>query len=443
MKIKLHPEKTIAANRLNVPGINVNYFRDADANRKGRPLHEALKDMGVKHLRYPGGSKSDRHFFAKPPYERCEPTAFAGYEKTMSEAVPMDFDMFIDIARKAGAEPHVNVSFHTLEYTGYPLETYLEHAAAWVKYANITKGYGVKYWEVGNENWLTWIPDCRKGTPEEVGYAVSEFSRAMKAVDPSIKICASGFAAAENWWDSFLPLAMPYIDVLTTSQYLSDNLGSYDYYMNHDNISLMPQVKFAEEAIDKYGKERKEELEIVVSEFNSLDWGKIEPWNPSNNLGHSIVTFDMIGQILINPRVSYGMLWNTRYMNQKKQHENMFFALDERNELLPSGMSLKLWGRYLRDIFVEAEDEGKLIVYACKDEKGMTVFVINKMLNEENREIDINGAAPGISASYCYTGSLPDDQYPVFGVCDSSPIMTFPPFSITILEFTGSGVNII
>ena len=24
-------------------------------------------------------------------------------------------------------------------------------AAAWVKYANVTKNYGVKYWEVGNE----------------------------------------------------------------------------------------------------------------------------------------------------------------------------------------------------------------------------------------------------------------------------------------------------
>ena len=30
----------------------------------------------------------------------------------------------------------------------------LETAAAWVRYANRVKDYGVKYWEIGNESWL-------------------------------------------------------------------------------------------------------------------------------------------------------------------------------------------------------------------------------------------------------------------------------------------------
>ncbi len=28
-----------------------------------------------------------------------------------------------------------------------------EEAAGWVRYANVTKGYGIKYWEIGNENY--------------------------------------------------------------------------------------------------------------------------------------------------------------------------------------------------------------------------------------------------------------------------------------------------
>ncbi|MGE5527817.1 MAG: hypothetical protein ACM3X6_01565, partial [Patescibacteria group bacterium] len=29
----------------------------------------------------------------------------------------------------------------------------IDTAAAWVRYANVVKGYGVKYWEIGNEAW--------------------------------------------------------------------------------------------------------------------------------------------------------------------------------------------------------------------------------------------------------------------------------------------------
>ncbi|MDX2682608.1 hypothetical protein PV333_41195 [Streptomyces sp. NY05-11A] len=44
--------------------------------------------------------------------------------------------------RAAGAQPVITVNYGS----GTP-----DEAAAWVRYANITKGYGIKYWEVGNE----------------------------------------------------------------------------------------------------------------------------------------------------------------------------------------------------------------------------------------------------------------------------------------------------
>ena len=44
--------------------------------------------------------------------------------------------------QRAGAQPMVIANYGT----GTPQE-----AADWVRYANVTKGYGVKYWEIGNE----------------------------------------------------------------------------------------------------------------------------------------------------------------------------------------------------------------------------------------------------------------------------------------------------
>jgi lysophospholipase L1-like esterase len=55
-----------------------------------------------------------------------------------------------------------------------------------VKYANVEKKYGFKYWELGNENDL----GSHQLTPQEYASRTLAYTRAMKAVDPSIQIVA-------------------------------------------------------------------------------------------------------------------------------------------------------------------------------------------------------------------------------------------------------------
>jgi len=52
----------------------------------------------------------------------------------------------------AAADPIVTVNVGT----GTPQE-----AAAWVHYANVVKGYGIRYWQIGNE----WTATGRPGGP--------------------------------------------------------------------------------------------------------------------------------------------------------------------------------------------------------------------------------------------------------------------------------------
>jgi len=72
-------------------------------------------------------------------------------------------------------------------------------------------------------------------------------------------------------------------------------------------------VKFATEAIEKYAPERKDSLENVVSEFHSTDHSE-GGWDDANNLGHSIVAFDLLGQLLTSTHTTYSMLWATRWL---------------------------------------------------------------------------------------------------------------------------------
>jgi alpha-L-arabinofuranosidase len=145
-------------------GINLDYFMDDDAylNPKRRTA-DALKAMGVKYLRYPGGNKSDFYFFSKPPYEKAEPAlartgkgATGGRGKMLTNNYTefkydvLDFDEFIQMCREVGAEPVVVVAAdeYLVDYpegsTWSTKEQLLQHAVEWVRYANLKKKYNVK-----------------------------------------------------------------------------------------------------------------------------------------------------------------------------------------------------------------------------------------------------------------------------------------------------------
>ena len=81
-------------------------------------------------MRYPGGSYGDR-------YNWQDNTAPGGYV-----APGTDFDSFMGTVKAVGAQPILIANYGS----GTPQE-----AADWVQYANVTKGYGDKYWEIGNE----------------------------------------------------------------------------------------------------------------------------------------------------------------------------------------------------------------------------------------------------------------------------------------------------
>ncbi|WP_328747093.1 LPXTG cell wall anchor domain-containing protein [Streptomyces sp. NBC_00285] len=157
-------------------GLNTGVGDDRMGDAKVTSL---MKGAGVRQLRYPGGSGADD---------------FHWKTHTMGNGgwiVPnTDFDSFMATAKKVGAQPILTANYGS----GTP-----EEAADWVKYANVDKGYGVKYWEIGNEvygnghyaNGKGWETDNHADkSPKEYGKNLVAYSKAMKAVDPKVKIGA-------------------------------------------------------------------------------------------------------------------------------------------------------------------------------------------------------------------------------------------------------------
>jgi hypothetical protein len=154
-------------------------------------LPPLLSSAGVNALRYPGGSVSD-------VYNWQDNSVVPG----TSFANPSDnFDNFMKVAHSTGAQPVITVNYGS----GTAAE-----AAAWVKYANVTNNYGVKYWEVGNEVYgngaygSSWEFDNHT-TKNATTYATNtgQYIDAMKAADPGIKVGVV-LTTPGNWPDGLV-----------------------------------------------------------------------------------------------------------------------------------------------------------------------------------------------------------------------------------------------
>jgi hypothetical protein len=160
-----------------------------DTNLGTPEVADLLGSAGVRMMRYPGGSYGDIYHWQTH-------TAPGGFV-----APNTDFDTFMGGVHRAGAQAIVIANYGTGS---------AQEAAGWVHQANVVKGYGVKYWEIGNENYgnghygADWEADDHPDkSPAMYANEVVAYSTAMKAVDPGVKIGAV-LTMPANWPDGIV-----------------------------------------------------------------------------------------------------------------------------------------------------------------------------------------------------------------------------------------------
>ncbi len=128
-----------------------------------------IRQMGIGILRFPGGSTSDGYHWE------------AGINGKNGRPSHPNFDDFAQVAKGADTQAMITVNYGS----GTASE-----AAAWVKYSNITRHYGFKYWEIGNECYGGWEEDKHKIPHDPYTYAseAAKYITEMKAADPTIKV---------------------------------------------------------------------------------------------------------------------------------------------------------------------------------------------------------------------------------------------------------------
>jgi alpha-N-arabinofuranosidase len=291
------------------------------------------------------------------------------------------------------------------------LEQIIENAVSWVRYANIEKGYDVRYWEIGNETWLDYTgTDGVKGKipPDIYGADLLKIATAMKAVDPDIYIGANG--NSDIYWTEVLNKAATVIDYLSVHTYPLYGWKSYDDYLNKDSDPT-ESLKIAKKVLTSNPVTHDKNILMMMTEWAS---GTFFEWDREGaNLGRAIITFDLQGQLLQDPDCYFSQFWNT--INVYEGDNSIFNALYRDNTLTSVGKALWIWGQFLKDEMLKSTGSRMVKCFATRTEgERINIFLVNRdtLVHEIQFEV-LN--EPGIESrggKWVFTGNSLKDKNP-------------------------------
>ena len=410
-----------------------------------------LKSAGVEAMRFPGGSVADIYHWQNN-------TAVG------TTVAPGDnFDSWMGQVRATGAQPIVIANYGSGT---------AQEAASWVQYANVTKGYGVKYWEIGNEVYgngaygSSWENDTHS-TKNATTYAnnLVQYSEAMKAVDPSIQIGAvlttpgywpDGLVASgdsQDWNHTVLSIAAAHIDFVIVHYYPSSSSESSLLTQPAGIPSITATLR---SLISQYGGSRASSIGVAVTETNdnshhqsqaaaiyaaadyatwlqngvfNVDW-----WDTHNGAsgaqqltdaaGHSYTDYGDEGAL------SNGSCSGSSCEPAAETPFPAYYALDMLGSYMQPG-----------DTMVRASSStGKVVALAVKRPStgGVNVMLLNE---DPSNSYNVSLSYTGYSAGSASVGVFTDGAHGIATSSgQSSTSVTLPPYSITVLHSAaGSG----
>lgn len=370
----------------------------------------------------------------------------------------------VDFLKKTNSEPLLIANIMTLD---------VQNCLDWIADAK-AQGLTVRYVELGNE------PDYEadlfyKGQNQywtvidNYCQHFIEFSKAIKAKYPDIKIMGPTVAQVENherkegspwlaaasdpWWvEKFLEECGPYVDVVS--------VHSYPYWSNDSDSNLLSKVgHWAEfvpkirESIAKNVPDRANQIEISVSEWNSGDENAT-----TAKLVNGLFCADYLAQMMLYG-VNQSNIWDL--YTQKPGLGGGHGVLDPNNDPdHPFEPRAHYWGLFLVEhhfgttLYKAVANNDDLDAYASTANGKRYVMVINKSPKKAYKSAVNTGSSKTTFKTDIYQLSSKEYQWSenlYRAVIDSGPShlrggkpmksrfeYTFPPYSITCIEMTPS-----
>ena len=429
-------------------GFVTDWLLDSDIERP-RPtsMVEVYNQLEVGSVRFPFGHLANNYLWTSPPYSqavngltpriasRSSAPAFWSWAVNPDNSFrkDLDFDEFIAQCRAANIEPVVVINVMAHKYNNGPTLAELREAAVeWVRYANVTRNYGVKYWQLGNEqeNHPTLI------TLEEYSTIYGDFTAAMNAVDPTIR---TGLAVINNttWVRSIINAFPGRVDFVGCHQYQWSNWTVEQWRAVTDPV--IPGVLNVAETIRTSPRPDAEIMVTEASAFGNWFDGSGQP-----DIMRALCFAEMLLHMTTLENFVHAHFWSTHSpWNGEDADGGLASGLTQQNELKPSAQVLGLVNQNIGDQMVTVERVGgSLRTFASRASADgtITLFIINKSDQPIATEFFLSGPVPqSVVNRTVYAGTSYLDTAPTLTTDTQATLdgnwvaTTLPGISLTVL----------
>lgn len=363
-----------------------------------------LADARITFVRFPGGNWGDQN-----------------------NLQPWQVDAFIDLCRRLQAEPQISVRLR-----GGTVEQALEL----MRFANVERGYNVRYWSIGNEPSL--YPDY---DVERFNREWRVFAEAMKAADPTIQLLGPEIhqytadpaqnpkdRQGRDWMRSFLEANGDLVDIVSFHRYPFPKSMTGEQATPEELLANPAEWERIIPSLRRLIQETTgRDLPIAVTEINSY-WSKASQGQTTPDSFLSALWWaDTLGRLIEQDVkiVAYFSLQSTPSVGA--------YGLLGRFDVRPSLGVYRLYRHFGDRLLPVQNDDPSLSLYAARRGDGtLSLLVINRTPEEVTKTLQILGVQPGPSARVWLL-----DENTMGAEQDSvawqNPVeLTFAPYSATL-----------
>ncbi len=492
-------------------GMNVAIW---DTNLDSLQTITQLTNMGARALRFPGGSDSDDYHWVSNRQDNNTWT----WQSSMAS--------FIDIITNINGQSMITVNYGC----GFTNE-----AAAWVAYANASLGntqplgrdptgrvwgtaaswanlrvsaplaaddgknflrisraapLGLKYWEIGNEEYGSWETDSNSLPHDPYTYALraKDYLTLMKAVDPTIKIgvvVTPGEDSYANYtnhpalnlrngqthlgWTPVLLATLQSVgitpDFVIHHRYPQSAGGETDIGLLLSTSGWTSDAGNLRQMISDYFGANGTNIEIVCTENNSVS---SNPGKQTTSLVNGLFFADSLAQ-LMQTEINGLFWWNFRNGGTSiggNTNASLYgwrlnndYGITEGTDYYPPYYAARLMQNFVQpgDTVISATSDYVLLpTYAVRRQNGaMTILTINKdPTHTFTGQLALNGFTPA-SACTIYSYGIPQDNNAEFGTGSPDVAQTnlsvvgtnfsyaFPPYSANVFVLPPAPANLL
>jgi hypothetical protein len=287
--------------------------------------------------------------------------------------------------------------------TGRPID-----AAEWVKWANQKMGYHVKYWEVGNELDGSWeaghfLANGKELTADMYAQRYKAIARAMKAVDPTIKI--GGSAASLGFTEAMLRDAGEYVDFVSVHMYPGNPAEPAETQFSAVR-EASDAAQRVHQLIAKYQPKRAGQIKLAITE-----------WSPPERYSGVEIANGLWAGVFIREAVLSGIDILTKFewegLSEPAVQPAKGAAPDANGVWRPRATywALWLWNHYSGDKLLAALQEGSVSVraVATRSDDAVYIMLINGDASRPaDATINLNGFEPAAQGE---TATLSTETY--------------------------------